>query len=93
MVCAEQTVQQPSVSGEVPIAQEPRVPQTARVSSYDAKLLLTACYLAEDFYDMIDCDVFGSDSTCVGPAMDALKFGGLLYLTSTDGFSSAGVVS
>jgi tRNA (guanine26-N2/guanine27-N2)-dimethyltransferase len=52
--------------------------------------LLTACYLAEDFYDLIDLDMFGSDSTLIGPALDAVRFGGLLYLTSTDGFSSSG---
>ena len=55
-----------------------------------AKRLLTACYLEEDFYDLIDLDMFGSDTTAIGPALDAVRFGGLLYLTSTDGFSSSG---
>ena len=34
--------------------------------------------------------MFGSDSTAIGPALDVVRFGGLLYLTSTDGFSSSG---
>jgi tRNA (guanine26-N2/guanine27-N2)-dimethyltransferase len=46
--------------------------------------------MAEDYYDVIDLDMFGSDSTMIGPALDAIRYGALLYLTSTDGFSSSG---
>lgn len=46
--------------------------------------------MAEMWFDLIDIDVFGSDSSAIGPAIDAIRFGGLLFLTSTDGFSSSG---
>ncbi|KAL6762976.1 S-adenosyl-L-methionine-dependent methyltransferase [Haematococcus lacustris] len=64
---------------------------SVRVSHMDAQRLLAACYLAEDYYDLIDIDSFGSDTSFLGSALDALKHGGLLFLTSTDGFSSAGL--
>ncbi|KAF5836780.1 S-adenosyl-L-methionine-dependent methyltransferase [Dunaliella salina] len=61
-----------------------------RVSQVDATRILTACFLNEDFYDVIDIDSFGSDSRFIGSSLDAVKHGGLLYLTSTDGFSAGG---
>jgi hypothetical protein len=48
-------------------------------------------YLAEDFYDLVDVDSFGSETLHLPAAIDSVKFGGLLFLTSTDGISSAGV--
>ncbi|XP_010554560.1 PREDICTED: tRNA (guanine(26)-N(2))-dimethyltransferase [Tarenaya hassleriana] len=47
-------------------------------------------YLLGDFFDMIDVDSFGSDSAFLRDAFNALKLDGLLYLTSTDGYSSGG---
>eukprot|EP00983_Pelagomonas_calceolata_P065387 1148571-Pelagomonas_calceolata.AAC.6 len=61
-----------------------------RVSQVDATRILTACFLNEDFYDVIDIDSFGSDSRFIGSSLDAVKHDGLLYLTSTDGFSAGG---
>eukprot|EP00877_Chromochloris_zofingiensis_P010695 jgi/Chrzof1/587/Cz01g21110.t1 len=61
-----------------------------RVSQLEANRLLSACYLNEDYYDLVDVDSFGSDTMHLPAAIDAVKFGGLLYLTSTDGFSSSG---
>jgi hypothetical protein len=52
--------------------------------------LLASRYLAEDFYDLVDVDSFGSETLQLPAAIDALKFGGMLFLTSTDGISSAG---
>ncbi len=52
--------------------------------------LLTGCYLRESFWDLIDIDSFGSDTMPLPAAIDAVRYGGLLYLTSTDGFTSAG---
>ena len=48
-------------------------------------------YLQEDYYDLVDVDSFGSDTSHLAGAIDALKYGGMLYLTSTDGMSAAGV--
>jgi tRNA (guanine26-N2/guanine27-N2)-dimethyltransferase len=52
--------------------------------------LLAATYLAEDYYDFVDVDSFGSDTAHLPAAIDAVKYGGMLYLTSTDGFCSGG---
>jgi len=52
--------------------------------------LLASCYLQEDYYDLVDVDSFGSDTSFLPAAIDAVKYGGMLYLTSTDGFCSAG---
>nr|POE85826.1 trna (guanine(26)-n(2))-dimethyltransferase [Quercus suber] len=53
---------------------------------------MAECYLQRDFFDLIDVDSFGSDSSFfLRNAMNALKLdGGLLYVTSTDGYSSGG---
>ncbi|CAH2063977.1 unnamed protein product [Thlaspi arvense] len=47
-------------------------------------------YMVADFFDLIDIDSFGSESAFLRDAFNALKLGGLLYLTSTDGYSSGG---
>eukprot|EP00466_Bigelowiella_natans_P015796 jgi/Bigna1/34165/e_gw1.4.49.1 len=61
----------------------------ATLSQFEASRLLSSCYLREHFFDLIDVDSFGSDAP-VAQALQVLKFGGLLYLTCTDGLSSAG---
>lgn len=66
--------------------------RSGSVSHFDAKRLLTACYMAEDYYDLIDVDPYGSESSQIGPALDALRHGGMLFLTSTDYASSAGAL-
>ncbi|EFJ08074.1 hypothetical protein SELMODRAFT_132457 [Selaginella moellendorffii] len=58
-----------------------------KVSTQDANKLLLGCYLADDYYDLIDVDSHGSNSVFFGSALAALKRGGLVYVTSTDGFS------
>ena len=54
------------------------------------KRLLTACFMAERFFDVVDIDINGSDASTIGPALDAVKYDGLLYLTCTDGRGSSG---
>ncbi|PNH04692.1 hypothetical protein TSOC_009125 [Tetrabaena socialis] len=61
-----------------------------RVSHIDANRLLTNCYMRESYWDLIDVDSFGSESMHFPAAIDAVRYGGLLYLTSTDGFTSSG---
>ncbi|KAI8462443.1 MAG: S-adenosyl-L-methionine-dependent methyltransferase [Monoraphidium minutum] len=63
---------------------------TCRVSRVDANRLLASRYLAEDFYDLVDVDSFGSETSHLPSAIDAVKYGGMLFLTSTDGISSGG---
>ncbi|KAL8050080.1 hypothetical protein ABFX02_06G059700 [Erythranthe guttata] len=60
------------------------------VKHLEANRLLTECYLERDFFDFIDVDSFGSESSYLRAAMSAVKLDGLLYVTSTDGYSSGG---
>jgi hypothetical protein len=52
--------------------------------------LLCATYLNEDYFDLVDVDSFGCETMHLPAAIDSVKYGGMLYLTSTDGFSGAG---
>ncbi|KXZ56436.1 hypothetical protein GPECTOR_1g390 [Gonium pectorale] len=61
-----------------------------RISHADANRLLTSLYMRESYYDLIDIDSFGSETMHFPAAVDSIKYGGLLYLTSTDGFTSSG---
>lgn len=56
----------------------------------DAARVMTECYLQRDFFDLIDIDSFGSDSNFMRAALCAVKMEGLMYVTSTDGYSSGG---
>ena len=63
-------------------------------SCIDASRLLQALALNEDYFDLVDVDSFGTDGLALlSTAIECVKYkgaGGLLYLTSTDGFCSAG---
>ncbi|KAF8394827.1 hypothetical protein HHK36_018763 [Tetracentron sinense] len=75
------------------LSREERVSGSERrwvVTHFDANRVMTECYLQRDFFDLIDIDSFGSDSSFLRSAFDALKLDGLIYITSTDGFSSGG---
>ncbi|XP_060181696.1 tRNA (guanine(26)-N(2))-dimethyltransferase isoform X2 [Lycium barbarum] len=60
------------------------------VNHLPATRLLAECYVRKDYFDLIDVDSFGSGSSYLRVALDAMKLGGLLYITSTDGLSSGG---
>lgn len=60
------------------------------VTHFDANRVLSESYLKREFFDLIDVDSFGSDSSFLRNVFNAIKFDGLLYLTSTDGYSSGG---
>jgi tRNA (guanine26-N2/guanine27-N2)-dimethyltransferase len=61
-----------------------------RITSEDVNRVLLYCYMEKDYYDLIDIDSFGSDSIFLGSALDSVLHGGLVYVTSTDGFSAGG---
>eukprot|EP00193_Tetraselmis_chui_P017102 CAMPEP_0177774762 /NCGR_PEP_ID=MMETSP0491_2-20121128/13710_1 /TAXON_ID=63592 /ORGANISM="Tetraselmis chuii, Strain PLY429" /LENGTH=376 /DNA_ID=CAMNT_0019293223 /DNA_START=1 /DNA_END=1131 /DNA_ORIENTATION=+ len=69
---------------------EAKSPQTWRVSHYEALRLLTSRWLAEDYYDLVDVDSFGAQGSFTSAALGAVKHGGLLYLTCTDGLAASG---
>ncbi|KAL1337432.1 hypothetical protein HN51_032103 [Arachis hypogaea] len=61
-----------------------------KVTHLEANRVMVDYYLQKSFFDFIDVDSFGSDSSFLRSAMNALRLGGLLYVTSTDGYSSGG---
>ncbi|KAK5832749.1 hypothetical protein PVK06_016552 [Gossypium arboreum] len=61
------------------------------VTHCEANRILTDCYLQRDYFDYIDLDSFGSHSSFfLRAAFSSLKLDGLVYVTSTDGYSSGG---
>lgn len=60
------------------------------ITHLEANRVMTDYYLQKNFFDFIDIDSFGSDSSFLRSAIISLKLGGLLYVTSTDGYSSGG---
>ncbi|MEM8502383.1 MAG: tRNA (guanine-N1)-methyltransferase [Cyanobacteria bacterium P01_D01_bin.1] len=56
----------------------------------DANSVFFEAYQRREFYDLIDIDSFGSPTPTLGTSLWAVKLGGLLYLTSTDGRATSG---
>lgn len=65
-------------------------PSQYRITHQDANALFFDCHQRQDFYDLIDIDSFGSPAPTLSTALWAIKLGGLLYLTSTDGRTTSG---
>jgi tRNA (guanine26-N2/guanine27-N2)-dimethyltransferase len=65
-------------------------PSTYQITHQDANAAFFDCYQRQDFYDLIDIDSFGSPMPYLASALWAVKLGGLLYLTSTDGRATSG---
>jgi tRNA (guanine26-N2/guanine27-N2)-dimethyltransferase len=63
-----------------------------RVTKEDAHRVLLEAALAKHYFDVVDCDSFGLSGRTLSAALQAVKHGGLVYVTSTDGRSSAGKV-
>lgn len=61
-----------------------------KITHQDANTLFFDCHTRQDFYDLIDVDSFGSPMPTLSTALWAVKIGGLLYLTSTDGRATSG---
>ncbi|CAM6013842.1 unnamed protein product [Sphagnum balticum] len=71
-------------------AEEKGISKCWRITSEDVNRVLLYCYMEKDYYDLIDIDSFGSDSIFLGSALSSVLHGGLVYVTSTDGFSAGG---
>lgn len=65
-------------------------PERYRLTHQDANAVFFGCYQRREFYDLIDIDSFGSPMPTLSTALWAVKLGGLLYLTSTDGRATSG---
>ena len=60
------------------------------ITHQDANTVFFDCHQHHDFYDLIDIDSFGSPMPTLATALWAVRLGGLLYLTSTDGRATSG---
>jgi tRNA (guanine26-N2/guanine27-N2)-dimethyltransferase len=60
------------------------------ITHQDANAVFFDCYQRQDFYDLIDVDGFGSPMPVLASALWAVRLGGLIYLTSTDGRATSG---
>ena len=61
-----------------------------RCTALTAQKLLADCLLREERFDLLDLDAFGCPTPLLPLALEALAFGGVLYLASTDGRSPTG---
>jgi tRNA (guanine26-N2/guanine27-N2)-dimethyltransferase len=48
------------------------------------------CFARQTFYDLVDVDGFGSGGSHLARCLDAVRVGGLLYFTATDGRATTG---
>ncbi|MEO0867959.1 MAG: tRNA (guanine-N1)-methyltransferase, partial [Cyanobacteria bacterium J06642_11] len=65
-------------------------PNSYRITHQDANQLFFSCARQKDYYDLIDIDSFGSPTPFINTALWVIKFGGMLYITSTDGRTTGG---
>ncbi len=63
---------------------------STRLTAYAADLLLHRAIVQRHWFDFIDLDAFGAPGPLIQPALQALRFDGLLFLASTDGRSPTG---
>jgi tRNA (guanine26-N2/guanine27-N2)-dimethyltransferase len=60
------------------------------ISHRSLEQLLAERAMEKDYFDLIDLDAFGSPLAFLQGSLRAIRYGGLLYLTSTDGRSISG---
>jgi tRNA (guanine26-N2/guanine27-N2)-dimethyltransferase len=65
-------------------------PDRYQISQGSVQAVLHGAIAAVQYFDLIDLDAFGNPSKFLAAALQALRFGGLLYVTSTDGRSISG---
>jgi tRNA (guanine26-N2/guanine27-N2)-dimethyltransferase len=68
----------------------PLSPTRYRLTHQPANHVFYDCAHHRDYYDFIDVDAFGSPTALVPACLQATRWGGLIYLTSTDGRSISG---
>jgi tRNA (guanine26-N2/guanine27-N2)-dimethyltransferase len=65
-------------------------PDRYRISHRSLEQLLAERSTQKDYFDLIDLDAFGSPLAFLQGSLRTIRYGGLLYLTSTDGRSISG---
>ncbi len=61
-----------------------------RLSAETLQCLLAGCLRERQRFELVDLDAFGSPTALLPLALEAVAFGGILYLASTDGRSPTG---
>ncbi len=61
-----------------------------QMSTSTAQQLLAGCLVEGRRFELVDLDAFGCPAALVPLALEAVAFGGVLYLASTDGRSATG---
>ena len=69
---------------------QPLQKRRLELSARTAQHLLADCLMQQRRFDLLDLDAFGCPTALVPLALEALEFGGVLYLASTDGRSPTG---
>jgi len=69
---------------------QPLVGARVRTTALTAQALLAGCLQRQERFELVDLDAFGCPTSLVPLALEAVGFGGVLYLASTDGRSSTG---
>ena len=69
---------------------QPLVGARVRTTALTAQALLAGCLQCQERFELVDLDAFGCPMGLVPLALEAVSFGGALYLASTDGRSSTG---
>lgn len=61
-----------------------------QITARTAQQLLASCLLRQQRFTLVDLDAFGCPTALLPLALEAVAFGGVLYLASTDGRSPTG---
>jgi tRNA (guanine26-N2/guanine27-N2)-dimethyltransferase len=64
--------------------------ERAHCSNFTAQQLLAGCMERKQRFNLVDLDAFGSPTALLPLAIDAVSFGGVLYLASSDARSATG---
>lgn len=60
------------------------------ITHQSVQVVLSQAAAEQQYFDLIDLDAFGNPSGFLAASLQALRFGGLLYIASTDGRSLSG---
>ena len=65
-------------------------PDRVRITHETVNRVFWRCAIDRDYYDLIDIDAFGNPAEFLASCLQAVRYGGLIYLTSTDGRTLSG---
>ncbi len=65
-------------------------PDRVRITHDNVNRVFWQCAIDRDYYDLIDIDSFGNPAEFLANCLQAVRHGGLIYLTSTDGRAISG---